>query len=119
MGLCLSHPQFDYIQTDSGCRLCRKRASGESIRMNQRLSPFATAALLARTTLSPSDRTGGFTHHYEMHLMFSILVCNGLEVYERNENFRTTPKLPLTATPANELTSGPFSGGAAQRTLSR
>jgi len=82
------------------------------------LSPFATAALLARTTLNPSDRTSGFTHHYEMHLMFSILVCNGLEAYERNENFGTTLKLPLTATPIT-LTSGPFSGGAAQRTLLR
>jgi len=25
-----------------------------------------------------------------MHLMCSILVCDGLEAYERNENFRTT-----------------------------
>jgi len=33
--------------------------------------------------------------------MFSILVCDGLEAYERNENFRTTPKLPLTDTPTN------------------
>ena len=33
--------------------------------------------------------------------MFSILVCNGLEAYERNENFGTTLKLPLTATPTN------------------
>jgi len=36
-----------------------------------------------------------------MHLIFFILVCDGLEAYERNENFRTTPKLPLTATPTN------------------
>ena len=33
--------------------------------------------------------------------MFSVLVCDGLEAYKRNENFRTTPKLPLTATPTN------------------
>jgi len=48
-----------------------------------------------------SARTGGFTRRYETHLMFSILVCNGLEAYERNENFRTTPRLSLTATPTN------------------
>ena len=89
------------IYRDSGCRfLCRKRASGESIsdcHRSQRPPCWPERPLIRLIGLVASQ------NHYGMHLMFSVLVCDGLEreTYERNENFRTTPKLPLTATSTN------------------